>query len=150
MMGQHESESLRSSFLQGLLPASGRSHRQESRSMRAAIEYVNKNFLIAILQPVQRRPAQIGSILPSVASECVNVSTSKTLTHTTHGRKEIFYIYFRLCCLTGSSKPARCVRSTARPGEVDWLIVFSCAAHNLLRLPRLMAQPTETLREQCA
>ena len=25
--------------------------------------------------------------------------------------------------------------------KVDWLFVFSCAAHNLLRLPRLMAQP---------
>jgi transposase len=26
--------------------------------------------------------------------------------------------------------------------KVDWLFVFSCAAHNLLRLPRLMTQPT--------
>jgi transposase len=35
--------------------------------------------------------------------------------------------------------------------KVDWLFVFSCAAHNLLRLPRLMAQPTAaTLRPQCA
>jgi hypothetical protein len=34
--------------------------------------------------------------------------------------------------------------------KVDWLFVFSCAAHNLIRLPRLMAQLTETLREQCA
>jgi hypothetical protein len=34
--------------------------------------------------------------------------------------------------------------------KVDWLFVFSCAAHNLIRLPRLMAQPPETLREQCA
>ncbi len=25
--------------------------------------------------------------------------------------------------------------------KVDWLFVFSCAAHNLIRLPRLMAQP---------
>ena len=25
-------------------------------------------------------------------------------------------------------------------GKVDWLFVFSCAAHNLIRLPRLMAQ----------
>jgi hypothetical protein len=33
---------------------------------------------------------------------------------------------------------------------VDWLFVFSCAAHNLIRLPRLMDQPTKTLREQCA
>ena len=34
--------------------------------------------------------------------------------------------------------------------KVDWLFVFSCAAHNLLRLPRLMAQPPERLRQQCA
>ena len=34
--------------------------------------------------------------------------------------------------------------------KVDWLFVFSCAAHNLIRLPRLMAQPPKTLREQCA
>src|SRR5450631_2893349 len=34
--------------------------------------------------------------------------------------------------------------------KVDWLFVFSCAAHNLIRLPRLMAQPRETLREKCA
>jgi len=34
--------------------------------------------------------------------------------------------------------------------KVDWLFVFSCAAHNLLRLPKLMAQPPATLREQCA
>jgi transposase len=34
--------------------------------------------------------------------------------------------------------------------KVDWLFVFSCAAHNLLRLLRLMAQPTEVLREKCA
>jgi transposase len=34
--------------------------------------------------------------------------------------------------------------------KVDWLFVFSCAAHNLLRLPRLMAQSQPTrLREQC-
>jgi transposase len=33
-------------------------------------------------------------------------------------------------------------------GKVDWLFVFSCAAHNLLRLPRLMAQ--QSLRPQCA
>jgi transposase len=26
--------------------------------------------------------------------------------------------------------------------KVDWLFVFSCTAHNLLRLPRLIAQPT--------
>jgi transposase len=34
--------------------------------------------------------------------------------------------------------------------KVDWLFVFRCAAHNLIRLPRLMAQPTEELREKCA
>jgi hypothetical protein len=35
--------------------------------------------------------------------------------------------------------------------KVDWLFVFSCAAHNLLRLPRLIAQRTEQrLRQQCA
>src|SRR6202166_3284617 len=34
--------------------------------------------------------------------------------------------------------------------KVDWLFVFSCAAHNLLRLPRLIAQPQSArLREQC-
>ncbi len=35
--------------------------------------------------------------------------------------------------------------------KVDWLFVFSCAAHNLIRLPRLLArQPTQGLRQQCA
>jgi IS5 family transposase len=35
--------------------------------------------------------------------------------------------------------------------KVDWLFVFSCAAHNLLRLPRLIAQRyAKGLREQCA
>jgi hypothetical protein len=35
--------------------------------------------------------------------------------------------------------------------KVDWLFVFSCAAHNLMRLPRLIAQRTEQgLRQQCA
>src|SRR5208283_2927057 len=34
--------------------------------------------------------------------------------------------------------------------KVDWLFVFSCAAHNLIRLPKLMAQPPEMLREKCA
>ena len=35
--------------------------------------------------------------------------------------------------------------------KVYWLFVFSCAAHNLLRLPRLIAQrQPATLREQCA
>jgi len=32
--------------------------------------------------------------------------------------------------------------------KVDWLFVFSCAAHNLLRLPKLMTPPTPT--PQCA
>jgi IS5 family transposase len=35
--------------------------------------------------------------------------------------------------------------------KVDWLFVFSCAAHNLLRLPRLIAQQQAArLGEQCA
>jgi transposase len=35
--------------------------------------------------------------------------------------------------------------------KVDWLFVFSCAAHNLLRLPGLIAQrQTAKLQEQCA
>jgi len=34
--------------------------------------------------------------------------------------------------------------------KVDWLFVFSCAAHNLIRLPRLMTQPPEMLQEKCA
>ena len=35
--------------------------------------------------------------------------------------------------------------------NVDWLFVFSCAAHNLMRLPRLIAQRAEQgLRQQCA
>ena len=35
--------------------------------------------------------------------------------------------------------------------KVDWVFVFSCAAHNLLRLPRLIAQQrTEDLGQQCA
>jgi transposase len=35
--------------------------------------------------------------------------------------------------------------------KVDWLFVFSCAAHNLIRLPRLIAQRTaQGLGEQCA
>ena len=34
---------------------------------------------------------------------------------------------------------------------VDWLFVFSCAAHNLLRMPRLIAQKQPAmLRDQCA
>jgi len=44
------------------------------------------------------------------------------------------------------------LRQVKLPGleNVDWLFVFSCAAHNLIRMPRLMAQPPGTLREQCA
>ena len=35
--------------------------------------------------------------------------------------------------------------------KVDWLFVFSCAAHNLLRMPRLIAQQQPaTRREKCA
>jgi transposase len=34
--------------------------------------------------------------------------------------------------------------------KVDWQFVFSCAAHNLLRLPRLMAQSPGRIREKCA
>jgi transposase len=35
--------------------------------------------------------------------------------------------------------------------KVDWIFVFSCAAHNLMRLPRLIAQQAEHgLRQQCA
>jgi hypothetical protein len=34
--------------------------------------------------------------------------------------------------------------------KVDWLFVFSCAAHNLIRLPKLIAQPPAMLRVQCA
>jgi len=35
--------------------------------------------------------------------------------------------------------------------KVDWLFVFSCAAHNLLRLPKLIAKrQAEGLRPQCA
>jgi len=34
--------------------------------------------------------------------------------------------------------------------KVDWLFLFSCAAHNLLRLPKLIAKQSETeLRPQC-
>lgn len=35
--------------------------------------------------------------------------------------------------------------------KVDWLFVFSCAAHNLIRLPRLIGRRASAgLREQCA
>jgi hypothetical protein len=35
--------------------------------------------------------------------------------------------------------------------KVDWLFVFNCAAHNLCRLPRLIAQSElEGLRQSCA
>ena len=35
--------------------------------------------------------------------------------------------------------------------KVDWVFVFSCAAHNLIRLPKLIAQRQDiNLREKCA
>ena len=34
--------------------------------------------------------------------------------------------------------------------KVDWLFIFSCAAHNLIRIPKLIAQPPGMPREQCA
>jgi hypothetical protein len=35
--------------------------------------------------------------------------------------------------------------------KVDWAFVFSCAAHNLLRLHKLMAPPPQVrIGEQCA
>ncbi len=35
--------------------------------------------------------------------------------------------------------------------KVDWIFVFSCAALNLLRLPRLIAiQPQQDPQQQCA
>ena len=35
--------------------------------------------------------------------------------------------------------------------KVDWLFVFSCAAHNLIRLPKLIAQQqSPPLRAKCA
>jgi transposase len=35
--------------------------------------------------------------------------------------------------------------------KVDWIFIFSCAAHNLMRLPRLIAhQALEGLQQQCA
>jgi len=34
--------------------------------------------------------------------------------------------------------------------KVDWLFVFSCAAYNLIRLPKLITQPPGRLMEQCA
>jgi transposase len=46
--------------------------------------------------------------------------------------------------------PLRQVKLRGRE-KVDWLFVFSCAAHNLIRLPRLIAQQEPArLREQCA
>jgi transposase len=36
------------------------------------------------------------------------------------------------------------------PEKLDWQFVFSCAAHNRLRLPQLTAQQPATLMEQCA
>jgi hypothetical protein len=35
--------------------------------------------------------------------------------------------------------------------KVDWIFVFNCAAHNLMRLPRLIAQrQVQGLGEKCA
>jgi hypothetical protein len=35
--------------------------------------------------------------------------------------------------------------------KVDWIFVFSCAAHNLLRLPRLLTeQARQDPQPQCA
>ncbi len=34
--------------------------------------------------------------------------------------------------------------------KVDWLFVFSCAAHNLIRLPKLKGLLSARLVEQCA
>jgi hypothetical protein len=45
------------------------------------------------------------------------------------------------------------LRQVKLPGleRVDWLFVFSCAAHNLIRLPRLIVQRQDvSLRERCA
>ena len=36
------------------------------------------------------------------------------------------------------------------PGKVDWLFVFGCAEHNLIRLPKLIAQFQGMRTEQCA
>jgi len=48
---------------------------------------------------------------------------------------------------TGPPRPVK-LRGLAK---VDWLFVVNCAAHNLMRLPRLIAQcQSEGLREQCA
>ena len=48
---------------------------------------------------------------------------------------------------TGPPRPVK-LRGLAK---VDWLFVVNCAAHNLMRLPRLIAQRTEQgLRQQCA
>jgi hypothetical protein len=41
--------------------------------------------------------------------------------------------------LTPNTGPLRQVKIRGLE-KVDWLFVFSCAAHNLIRLPRLMAQ----------
>jgi hypothetical protein len=51
--------------------------------------------------------------------------------------------------LKGTVGPLRQIRLRGL-GKVDWLFGFSCAGHNLIRLPKLMAQSTVTLREQCA
>jgi hypothetical protein len=34
--------------------------------------------------------------------------------------------------------------------KVNWLFIFCCAAHSLIRLPRVMSQPPGTLKQQYA
>jgi len=64
-----------------------------------------------------------------------------------------------LTCRWLVEKPFGWLKQTAGLGQVkvrglhkvDWVFVFGCAAHNLMRLPKLIAhQRTEGLREQCA
>lgn len=53
----------------------------------------------------------------------------------------------------GWLKPTGPLRQVKLRGleKVDWLFVFRCAAHNMIRLPRLIAQGAEQrLRQQCA
>ena len=52
---------------------------------------------------------------------------------------------------------ATCLEARGTPAmpqpesSVDWIFVFSCAAHNLMRLPRLIAhQALEGFQQQCA
>ena len=64
-----------------------------------------------------------------------------------------------LSCRWLVEKPFGWLKQTAGLGQVklrglhkvDWLFVFSCAAHNLMRLPRLIAQRADQgLGQQCA